>query len=325
MRPASRIPAPLVESAAERLVNVPPRSRRAAARQLIEAAPAHGIDLSMLWGVLDTNTPLPRVAQVCLLVPTPGRTAVVYLSGMDDATHAADPATQHLERVSCLQAAFRDVDRELAGEIALCQSLVSPQESTTLAACLEAGMFEVADLEYLRRRLDVKHEIKGVEDLPAGVTVRLAGDMTDPHMRDALGKALERSYVDTRDCPALCGLRRTADVIQSHLSTGQHDPALWWVVELDGEPEGALLLSPFPEQGLVELVYVGWSPPLRERGLGRILMSRAIEAAREYGAAEMTCAVDVRNDPALALYERFGFAKADRRHALVRPTGAAAT
>ena len=320
MHSASRIPAPLVESAAERLVSVPARARRAAARQLIEAAPAHGIDLSLLWGVVDWSASPPRVAQVCLLVPTSGRTAMVYVSGQDDAPSAADPATQHHNRVDAITAAFAEVDEHLSDRIRLCQTLVSPRETWSLTACLEAGMQEVAQLDYLRLRLDLASHEAGEAAMPSGVRVRPIGDLKIPAERDTLARALERSYIDTLDCPALCGMRETGDVIQSHLSTGQHDPALWWVIELDDQPEGALLLSPFPDQRLVELVYVGWSPVLRGRGLGGILMSRAIASARRTGAVEMTCAVDMRNEPALRLYDRFGFVPIDHRHALVRPT-----
>ena len=98
-------------------------------------------------------------------------------------------------------------------------------------------------------------------------------------------------------------------------------PALWWVVYRADQPEGALLLSPFPDQGSVELVYLGLGPSLRGRGLGKLLMVRAIDAARRSGAMDMTCAVDMQNLRALRLYAGLGFRSIDRRVALVRSIG----
>jgi len=316
MSTAERIPAVLIESAAERLVSVPARSRRAAARQLIESAPVHGIDLSLIWGCVDRSRNVPRVTQACLIVPTPGRTAMVYLSGPDDSELAFDEQTQHQHRVWSLQAAFEAVDSEQAGSIRLLQALVAPTEPWAERACLEAGMRQIAELSYQKLTIPAQAPVAG--ELPEHVQVRLAGDMRDRACRQTLARALERSYIETLDCPELCGLRDIEDVIDSHRATGVHDPALWWVVFLNDEPEGALLLSPFPDQASVELVYLGFSPKLRGRGLGKVLMARAIASSMERGAMEMTCAVDMRNQRAIRLYRGLGFRSIDRRRALVR-------
>lgn len=313
---AQRIPAPLIQSAAERLVSVPARSRRVAARQLIESAPAHGIDLSLVWGTIDDSGPLPRVSQACLIVPTPGRTAMIYVSGPDDGPRAPDPSTQHAHRVATLGAAFDAIRESMTDRVALAQALIAPVEHWAHQACLDAGMRQIAELSY--QKLVIPSERLPNPPLPHGVELLPAGDVTQPGPRAALARALERSYIDTQDCPELCGLREVDDVIDSHRATGRHDPALWWVVSLRGQPEGALLLSPFPEQASVELVYLGVGPVLRGKGLGQVLMEHAIDAAANAGALEMTCAVDMNNPRALRLYKRLGFRSIDRRLALVR-------
>ena len=124
--------------------------------------------------------------------------------------------------------------------------------------------------------------------------------------------------MDTLDCPELCGLRRTDDVIASHLATGVFHPETWWLVFEDGEPEGCVLMSHCPEHDSVELVYLGLSPRLRRRGLGERLLRCAIARCARYSAASVTCAVDRRNAPAVALYERLGFRAFASRIALVR-------
>ncbi len=313
---AQRIPAPLIESAAERLVSVPARSRRTAARQLIEAAPAHGIDLSLVWGTVDDSGASPRVTQACLVVPTPGRTAMIYISGPDDAQRAPDSSTQHEHRVATLCAAFNAIEELMPDRVTLAQALVAPVEHWAHLACLDAGMQQIAELSY--QKLVIPPERLPNPPLRHGVELRPAGDVSEPGPRAALARALERSYIDTMDCPDLCGLRAVDDVIDSHRATGRHDPSLWWVVYLHGQPEGALLLSPFPEQSSVELVYLGIGPELRGGGLGHVLMEHAIDAAACAGALEMTCAVDMQNPRALRLYKRLGFRSIDRRLALVR-------
>ncbi|HJV16453.1 MAG TPA: ribosomal protein S18-alanine N-acetyltransferase [Bacillales bacterium] len=48
-------------------------------------------------------------------------------------------------------------------------------------------------------------------------------------------------------------------------------------------------------------------PDYRGKKLGQIMMSKLIEIAKEKGAKSMTLEVRVSNDPALALYRKFGF------------------
>ena len=138
--------------------------------------------------------------------------------------------------------------------------------------------------------------------------------------RAALIEALDRSYQDTLDCPELCGLRETADVLESHRATGIFDHNLWWLATLGGRPHGCILLARAPEQRAVELVYLGISTDLRSRGLGSRLLEMALSRVVGLVDAEsIACAVDLRNEPALKLYRRFGFKEFGRRVALVRP------
>lgn len=162
-----------------------------------------------------------------------------------------------------------------------------------------------------------------------------------------LMQALDDSYIDTLDCPELCGLRTSRDVLESHRAVGQQDDRLWWLVfegevggNLAGQPaRGCVLLNATRESDAVELVYLGLGPRLRGRGLSRTLMELALrtvwEHRRTLGLAPelvdsgshrspmnltggVTCAVDTRNTPALALYERLGFVRFGVRVPMVR-------
>ena len=91
-------------------------------------------------------------------------------------------------------------------------------------------------------------------------------------MDDTLGSILDASYEETLDCPGLCGLRRTQDIILGHKSSGRHDPDGWLLAKIDGVFAGAILLNHSREHNDIELVYLGLAPPVRGRGLGRLLL-----------------------------------------------------
>ncbi len=329
-----RIPPELELAAAGRLVSEAAGPQRDGARRLVAAASAHGIDLSLMWGTLDRDLdgrPI-RVRHVCLAVPGAGKTAMLVLSGPSARTanrarpgDDADPAAATAELAACASRACRalgTLERERSARIEIAQALPDPSETWAVAAFLEAGFTRVAALAYMRRALpgpplpDSALE----PEWPAGVTVRsVRGAAPGDPDRDLLIEALERSYEDTLDCPGLCGLRKTSDVLDSHRATGRWDGRHWRLVFLGDRPHGCLLLSHCPEQGAVELVYVGLSKALRGRGLGRALLCLGLSRVRGLDADHIACAVDTRNLPALRLYERLGFTVCASRVALVKP------
>ena len=142
----------------------------------------------------------------------------------------------------------------------------------------------------------------------------------------ALAAALEHSYIDTMDCPELCGLRHIDDVLDSHRSTGTYDPTWWYLVRHNAQPAGAMLLNRCPEMRSVELVYLGLGTGVRGKGLGSRLLRMGMNRVHEaFPGWSVTCAVDARNAPALALYESLGFAAYAKRGAYVRSLGVRAS
>lgn len=291
--------------AAKRLVARPGAGRPAdAARRFVEAAESHGIDLTHFWGAI---TPAGVVAHAALVVvgaPRTGRTAMVFTSPVVG-------TAEERELAAVIDRACRQLDG-----VRLVQALLEPHERGPMEAFRLAGFRDVGELAYLQRPWQPSSV--GATAWPAGVTVEgwRPGD-------DALVvEALERSYVDTLDCPELCGLREAADVLDSHRATGRFDPALWWLVRLEGRPAGALLLNPCPAQDHTELVYLGVCPELRGRGLGGRLLDMGLSALGGRAHRTVTLAVDTRNEPARRVYAQRGFVEFARRFALVRPADA---
>jgi len=124
----------------------------------------------------------------------------------------------------------------------------------------------------------------------------------------ALCVALLATHEDTRDCPELNGTR-TAD----ELLAGFADPASGETLYLardDGQPVGVVMLAAAGPE--IDLSYVGVMPSVRGRGFGGELVTFALAEAARTRAAMLSVAVDARNEPALRLYRRHGFAETDR-------------
>jgi len=274
----------------------------------------------------------PAVRELALAIPAPGRSAMVFLSrparggpAEPDARGASRPH-RHGERVACLRALGAHLAALPGRPVAIAQALPHPSEAWAQAALLEAGWLVVGRLAYLRRPLVGRDaDPPAPPALPAGVRVEpVAPPAPGAPCPPGLIEALEASYEDTLDCPGLCGLRRTGDIIASHAAIGRPELAQWRVVYEGSRPLGAVLVACVPEQRCYELVYLGLAPPLRGRGLGGALLAGAIAQVASRlrrgpsGAGwSMTCAVDAANDPAVRLYQRHGFRTSDARVACV--------
>ncbi|MCA9303051.1 MAG: GNAT family N-acetyltransferase [Phycisphaerales bacterium] len=312
---AHHIPSTLWLSAAERLVNSP--GERAAAKRLVANAKAHNIDLNHLWGVLGrTPTGDPMVRQVCLAVIGSGKTAMLFLSSPRPNPVLGTSETQIREIGAAIREALDQLRVVAPGRVTLAQTLLETKQTWGAEACESAGMTFVGRLEYLKRPLTPADAEIPAQEWPESIRVRSIGDPMDFSASGdgtQLAAALDASYIDTLDCPELCGKRSTRDVIESHQSAGVFDPNHWYLIEQDHAPVGCCLLSPSPELQTIELVYIGLGPTARGLGLGRMLLNHAIRNARSLGASELSCAVDTRNTPALRIYESMGFTAFDAR------------
>jgi ribosomal protein S18 acetylase RimI-like enzyme len=308
-------------AAARRLVSQEAGDVEASAKRLMESASKHGIDFSLCFGTLEPGVHQVQVRQACLAVPGAGKTVMLFVSEPRHGTHEGSAGTR--ERAACIRAACDFFSREVPPRVRLAQALPEPGDRWAVDAFLAAGFTSVGTLAYLRAHA-FRGRIETRESLswPDGITVETLAEVEErgEDGQALLERALEASYVETLDCPELCGLRETADVIESHRAVGQHDPSWWWLLRHRGVPMGAMLLSKCPEIRGVELVYIGLAPAVRGRGLGRMLLEMGMARARRACPGwAMTCAVDDRNAPARRLYASLGFEEYARRAALVRP------
>lgn len=328
-----RVPRGLYVKAAERLVSQEAGPRQAAARRFVSAAPSYGIDLSLMWGVLSGSG--RSVRQVCLAVHGAGRTAMLFVSGARP--EGEEPADVGY-RAACIDAACRHVavhgaegGKGVRRPAVLAQALLEPDEAAQAAGLTAAGFSRLGGLAYLALRRGQGGFVAGgsAPAMPEGVTVRTAASIARDRRDGLLTGLLDQTYVETLDCPELCGLREARDVLESHRAVGVHDPNLWWVAfgpdAADGgsgaesrQPIGCMLLNPCPEQDAIELVYLGLAPGARGRGVARWLLDHGLRSVSMRPESRITCAVDLRNGPAMRLYQRAGFARLGERTPFVR-------
>lgn len=314
--------------AVARLLDIPQTDPRV--RDFIRQCAAELTSLNCLWATQDLTT--GRLAHACLASLNPGRTAVLTISPGTLAVPGVSGAHTRAHRIALLEHLCGVLGPpegrtpEQAGEpaepepINLVQSLCEPDEHQLIEAFIAARFQRLADLAYMRR--PIPHGPPPRDVLPPGLVVRtlaeLQTELGESSAEVLLREALERSYVDTLDCPDLCGMRSLEDVIVSHRAVGQYDPSLWCIVLADQRAVGCILLAGEAGPGTVELVYLGIAPEVRGRGVGSGLLRMGLGLVSRRDESTIACAVDLRNTPALELYRRGGFKRFATRVALVR-------
>jgi len=295
-----RVPASRYGEALERLVGAAAEPARESARRFMEYARQANISLEAMWATLDAND---RIQRTLLAVPSPGRTAMLFVTRP---LRPADiePSAALIDRASS----------ELVSQgVHLAQVLLDPRDELEQKAYQRGGFTYLATLSYLERAIPSPTQVMRPQ-LPGNVTLE---PCVDPHAAD-WAVALDASYEDTQDCPGLLGLRRTSDIIDGHKSVGTFDPSLWTLLRVDGRPAGVLMLNPTPSNRSIELVYLGLAPSARGRGLATQLLRHGLAQVAGRDEHMVSLAVDERNAPAIGLYQREGFRKTLRRVAYIR-------
>jgi ribosomal protein S18 acetylase RimI-like enzyme len=254
------------------------------------------------------ESPNPKILAMCLWVPSPGRTAMLFIPSQSEFPQAGTP---------CGAAVAMAIEDARAAGIVLVQAMLEPADAAGKSVFASAGLVPLTTLTYMERKPPM---FAPAVDIPADIQLAPYSAATHALFREAIAE----SYRDTLDCPALAGMRDMEDVIAGHKAVGPFDPQLWTVAlrgktaDNPGRVAGCLLLSEIPARRGLELVYLGLAPFARGQGLGRMLMQRvlAISSRRHFDVA--TLAVDVANIPAVKLYRRCGYSSVAQRIALIR-------
>jgi mycothiol synthase len=165
---------------------------------------------------------------------------------------------------------------------------------------LGAGFSFLANLLYMHRNAFDPAVVRPVEAV-TWRTLREVGEGT-------VSQVIQRTYIGSRDCPGLTGIRSMPEVLAGHRGAGEFDPEGWYLLQYEGRNVGVTLTSRTPLRSTLELVYCGLVPEARGKGLGRICVHKAIVRARDLAVPAISLAVDAANEPARRMYEAMGFA-----------------
>ncbi|MFM7132906.1 MAG: GNAT family N-acetyltransferase [Planctomycetota bacterium] len=272
-----------------------------------------GISLDRIWCLADA---FGRYRAAVLAVRSPGRTTMLL------ATHPRDPAD-----AASIGRAIEAACAACADDTDLAQALVEPNRPLDVAAYEAGGLTRLATLDYLECPLGASWRSRrsAPEQPPAGWSFDRVDAPIDGDDPSALGEALraeicsvlERSYLDTLDCPGLAGVRRTRDVLDGHFGAGARE-RIWLVARERGAAGAVCLLNASADRGSAELVYLGVAREARGRGVARALLVEGMRRCADAGLRSVTLAVDARNDPARKLYDALGFARTSSRVAVIR-------
>ena len=209
---------------------------------------------------------------------------------------AFDMGAEMVQAISPLIASTVSVDTDTA--------FSSPDTQHDLVL-RSAGMIPVATL--------IEMECEGIQSVPKLVvpaTELNCGQLEFiPHHRfqpSQWNQLIERTYIETRDVPELNGHRNIESTLAGYAAMIVGIPESWWIVQFNSENVGCLLLTP-TDAGHCEITYLGLIPEWRGKGLSKSVMNFVWEWASRNGTEVITLAVDLRNTPAIRLYQSCGF------------------
>lgn len=271
----------------------------ASVAEFLRLAVARGLDVTSLWVIADGRDQLVWAALPLALA---GRAMLVMVPPR------LRPGLQSKHVSELIASTLLEARR---GGATIAQALVDPEHRAVCRVLVESGFEDVAELVYLARRVDKPSPGRGLTD-----DYRLWRYDGSTHFRFA--RTIERSYVDSLDCPQLNGRRDIDDIIAGHKAAGEFDPELWMLLsDIENRDLGVMLLNRLHRREGYELVYIGLVPEARGQRLADGLIRKAIETLAIEGGGQLITACDADNAPARKLYHRHGFGHIYARRALV--------
>jgi len=254
-----------------------------------------------------------RVAGVLLLVNQSDGTVYVWPAETLGGLHPQDDADI---RRALYQEAARVVD---APENWIGQSLLETDQEEQSLELAANGFPRLTDLVFMSRPVSPDTDVANQGEA-SNAEVWLSEPFDESSNGSDFAKLVEQTYESTCDCPELNGSRDGWESLESHRQSGLHSPDRWRLFRHEGQPAGLLLLTEHPPEAVWEVVYFGVAPQFRGMGFGKRVLEAGIDLARKSAILEIVLAVDVRNSPAMRLYEQLKFEQFDRRivHARIR-------
>ena len=229
-----------------------------------------------------------------------GRTAVAW-----------PPRLVEGEAAETADALLAAICRELEGQgLCMVHVLLETVSESDDATLRRAGFEPLAKLLYMFCPRDEFPNTRPVQSNPND---RLDFEPCDRSNHGRLAQIVEKTYMQTLDCPRLNDVRNIEDVLEGYRETGEFCPSRWLIVRHQGRDVGCLLLADHPDHDSTELVYMGILPSARGHGWGRQISQYAQWLTTGLNRPRLVLAVDSNNQPAIDMYVSVGFRVWERR------------
>lgn len=183
--------------------------------------------------------------------------------------------------------------------------LLPMDEPAQIAAAERAGFEFLTTIVQLRtattHSFASTRAVDRPQTLPKEMSVRCAAS------DDEIWSVLNATYLDSLDCPEVHDWRTPEEVLATHRAQGDGSFHDWSVVQIEGAVVAIVLLAGHRGENALEIAYLGTVPGWRGRGLGDALMQHVFRQASAAGFPSVFVNADMRNEPALKLYARWGF------------------
>lgn len=195
------------------------------------------------------------------------------------------------------------------------QALLEPHQTRAHAAMQRNGFDRLTELRFFDRPLTGNLSWWEKRTKPSPLSY-------EPYRRSrnrlTFVNVLEATYRGSLDCPEFNGVRDGEQSLKNHEAAGSFNPDMWRLYRRDGADVGILLMAERPDQQAWEVLYLGVIESARGSGIGRAMLLDALDAARDANVERVLIVADVRNVPAVSLYESLGFQPVATRVAFVR-------
>jgi ribosomal protein S18 acetylase RimI-like enzyme len=297
------------------IIRCPDERRTAALAWLHDALPA---DLrSVFVEAIEQTNASPAASWDGLLIPS-GEQSRSSQSSSVEAAIWIQPLAGNTAYLWCPPGESKAIDALLRSaadfldrrRIPLAQMVVGAEDGYSAELLTRCGFPKFAELRYLYA--DARPPSSRASRAIAKTFPSLSFE-PDAAEKPDFAALIEQTYVDSRDCPGLDGVRSMSDVLAGYRAQGRYSPNDWYAVQENNRNVGVLILAEHPDAGNWELVYFGLVPEARGRRLGQEVIRYALETVSATGGERLVAAVDSGNQPALDAYSCAGFFQWDRR------------
>lgn len=129
--------------------------------------------------------------------------------------------------------------------------------------------------------------------------------------RDQFRDTVAKCLLDTRDLPELQTVQSADDLLEP-FQLIERERTIALLGSHGSLPAAIVMLVDDGDRAAIDVRFLGLIPSMRGRGLGRFIVDYALRTAQAR-QPNVELAVDIRNTPAIRLYERAGFRRFERR------------